>query len=596
MNILYKIITAGLLLGLHTKARGQTEYECQYWFDNNLTTLQSQKLIGDSARLELEVDRLERGIHALNLQVVDSAGVVSSPHSRLFFNNGVSGNPLMVHYWFNSEGAKHHTFSHKDGKIELDVSSLKPGLHTLYYQVEDVDKILSSAHSAMFFRTSDSDGRRYQCWFDENDSLMFCGEVTNGLFLLDASSVNEGFHRISLLVADEYTSSNPEFRYFVKVPQTMNVDYLECLLFVNDTLYMQESFAEEGGAIHMDFDVSRLNNGLHHLKAMVATPTGARSKLHEAFFYRMPKQNELEQLKLVYYINNDTTKVQTGTLSNGKYEFMLDVSELENGVHQLGCHLTDERGNISDIRNYFFVKMADNSDGICQYEYWVNDSIQKKQSSELEEPQNPFKLVSMLPLESQPIRTENFYFLIEKGTPRIYGRNTLYMRFMDTDLRITETEHPYIDMAGSQDVIPVGALQPYQEFETVQDGNIRWYSLHAQVGDSISFKSSLPCTLQLFSPLSVETYKVQSNASTEFGGCIVSESGIYYLAIHDVTGKETEMSIEFEHFDKDGNVSAIEHLESTMENETLYDLSGRRIVHPQSGVLVKKGQKILYNK
>lgn len=596
MNIMRKFIVVMLLLGLHTMARGQTGYECLYWFDNNPSVPHSLPLDGDSARLELDIDELARGIHTLHLQVVDSVGVASSPRTCLFINKGKQGVPLTVRYWFDSQQETHSTVPNGDGRIDLDASSLTKGLHMLHCLIEDEDMVLSSAQSSMFIRTNDSTDRHYHCWFDENDSLIFSGKATDGIFLLDVSSLSEGFHSVRVSVSEPNSLSCPESYHFVKVPQTMGVDYMECLLFVDDKLYLQERFPENGGAIHMDFDVSRLDNGLHYLQAMVVTPTGAASELHEGFFYRMPKQEELDNLKLVYYIDKDTVCTGNGALANGKYEFMIDVTGLENGVHQLGCHLVDERGNMSDIRTFFFMKMPDSGDGICQYEYWVNDSVQKRFATQLEEAQNPFSLVTMIPVEPQPIRTDNFYFQIEKGTPRIYGRNTLHLRFMDTDARITESSHPYIDMAGSAEVVPVGPLQPIQEFEAVAQGNIRWYSIHAEAGDSIALKSSLPCTLQLFSPLSKEVYKAQAAASLEFGGSVVAEAGIYYLAIHDVTGNKPEMSIELKHLDKDGKPTGIGSTVSEENESDLYDLDGRRVNKVHNGVYVKDGKKILYHK
>ena len=109
-------------------------------------------------------------------------------------------------------------------------------------------------------------------------------------------------------------------------------------------------------------------------------------------------------------------------------------------------------------------------------------------------------------------------------------------------------------------------------------------------------KSNLPCTLQLFSPLSKEVYNAQAAASLEFGGSLVAEAGIYYLAIHDVTGNKPEMSIELKHFDKDGKPTGIGSIVSEENESDLYDLDGRRVNKVHNGVYVKDGKKILYHK
>ncbi len=255
-------------------------------------------------------------------------------------------------------------------------------------------------------------------------------------------------------------------------------------------------------------------------------------------------------MKCVYAIDNAEAYSQAGTLSNGLFHFDLDVSSIENGLHRIAYMLVSEEGVTTPQKTAFFWKTPLGGEGIVQYDYWLNDRDDMKHSVQLSERTNPFNLITLLPIETHPIRTSNFKFVVKEGSPLIYARNEFHIQFFDTNGRMVEDTKEFVDEQVSQEVKPVGELLATQTFAKIAENDIRWYTLQAAPGDTVAFKLSQPATMQLFAPSGEEVFKTSESASVNWNGIHTWEKGTYYLAVHDVTGSQSTMKLEYMHMDK----------------------------------------------
>ena len=206
------------------------------------------------------------------------------------------------------------------------------------------------------------------------------------------------------------------------------------------------------------------------------------------------------------------------------------------------------------MQTRFFLKVPLGGNGINQYQYWLNeDDVEQARTITLPEKVNPLQLMSLLPVESRPFRSSLFHFDVSSGTPMVYAKNTIHLRFYDVSMRFTDVAKDYADYNVSQEVNVIKTLESGVSETTAwpEENEIKWYQVTAERGDSLRFKLDHAATLQLFAPSGKEVYNVSGAESVFGGGLHAAESGTFYVALHDVTAMQgDDIRIDYEHIDK----------------------------------------------
>lgn len=545
-----KYILILMILCLHIAARGQTGYQYDYWFDNDRSTLKSGSSESGAWQMQADVSGLDESIHAIHLQVRDQAGNLSSPITR-FFVKSANVEAASGRYWFDDNIGEMQHSPQVEGVFDIDVSHLTEGFHSLHYQMVESNGTPSSMASRYFYKANMPAKNSWRCWFDNEQSTQMTGTDMGSTILLDVSELVDGYHLLHILADGGAGSvSVPTTIPFIKIPQVIGVDHLTCLCMVDDHLHKQEQVSTQGGVIAWKLDVSSLPQGFHRMFVQVITPSGAATSAYQAFFLRTTSRDEFAQMKCVYAIDGNEFNTEAGVLSDGTFYFDLNVADLEDGLHTISYMLSNGLGVSTKTQTQFFTKIPLGGYGIAQYEYWVNKNYETRSIEKVAPRQDPFNLISLLPVESQPLRSSNFLFAIKNNAPVIYAKNEFHIRFYDASGRFTETVKEYVDEKVKQQVEPVGDLEATQTFDRVEENGIRWYTLDLEEGDSVAFKSSQACSMQLFTPSGQEVYNASGASSVQFDGCHSWEEGTYYLAVHDVTGSQSRMTLEYEHIDK----------------------------------------------
>lgn len=529
-------------------ARGQAAYEWRYWFDMNHAAGNTGQAYGDRFTIETNSNGLSDGLHTIHMQITDTAGRFSPPLAKLFYHT-TDHNVRKLYYWFDGEAIQAHSVSLPQLNLTVDVRGLEPGLHFIYSMVEDAAGNLSDVVCRAFYRQPIRSGLRWSYWFDENKSDITTIPLPGEMVMIDVSGLEEGLHVLHSQVM-EHAPSDITTTMFIKVPQTEGTGDMTCICTVDGKIMAEQKLPAAGGLIRWDMDVSKMDVGIHKAMFQVITPSGAASTIAERYFVREITNKEMGNMKCVYAIDNAEAYSQAGTLSNGLFHFDLDVSSIENGLHRIAYMLVSEEGVTTPQKTAFFWKTPLGGEGIVQYDYWLNDRDDMKHSVQLSERTNPFNLITLLPIETHPIRTSNFKFVVKEGSPLIYARNEFHIQFFDTNGRMVEDTKEFVDEQVSQEVKPVGELLATQTFAKIAENDVRWYTMQAAPGDTVAFKLSQPATMQLFAPSGEEVFKTSESASVNWNGIHTWEKGTYYLAVHDVTGSQSTMKLEYMHMDK----------------------------------------------
>ena len=457
-------------------------------------------------------------------------------------------------YWLDNDMAsgRMSVTSGNSWQTDVDVACLSDGFHSLHIQVRNTDTVdVWSAPVTRYFikQASRSEEMTYRYWFDNDNATMVVSNEE--LAWLDVSTLDDGLHMLHVMAEGTMATQTLSY-HFLKIPQTDGVDYLHCLCYLDGKLYHQERVASSGGIVHWEFDVSELAQGIHNIQVQTVTPSGAATGLYESMFLRTTTDTELASLKCFYTIDGAESYIEAGTYADGTFHFDLDVSALDDGLHQLAYMLVGDNGVSTKVSSAFFMKTPLGGNGITQYWYWLNDDDANKTVVKLDERTNPFQLIGLLPVESVPIRSSLFHFEVdEEQGPMVYAKNEFHIRFYDATGRLVDATKQYVDPEVKEKVEEVSPLLQTQTMSKTGENEIRWYKFVAQVGDSVAFKADKACSINVFAADGAEIYAASGSESVNFDGSVIAEEGTYYVALHDVTTTVgTDITLDFFHIGK----------------------------------------------
>gem|GEM_PF-4425258 len=504
--------------------------------------------------------------------------------------------PYEYRYWFDNDESTVQTdvSSLPTWSFDADVSQLPELMHTLHFQVFGKDGVPSTPLTRFFVKGFDRNATTGFCWFDNDETTKTAIDDISQPIELDVSQLVDGLHILHIQAnGTDGTVSTPVTRAFIKTPQVKGVDYLTCLCIVDDQLYKQEQVSANGGVLEWQLDVSQLSQGFHRMFVQVVTPSGAATSAYQSFFMRETTAAEYAQMKCVYAIDGAEFFVEAGEVAKGTFHFDLDVSALDDGLHRITYMLSNGQGVSTKAQTQFFVKTPLGGNGITAYWYWLNDQADSNATKvQLAERQDPFSLISLLPVESQPLRSSLFEFRIEDEKPVLYAKNDFHVRFYDSSGRFTDVTKQFVDESVRQEVTGLTLLKPGVRQTTAKPeaNTIKWYKVEALRGDSLAFKTDYPCSVQLFSPSGEELYAVSGPEAVSYGGAYATEDGTYYLALHDVTSQYCKnLSVDYMHIDKYAVLSYTPNEVGVAPSSFTMHLDGNGFDQLQEVVLEKDG-------
>lgn len=547
---------SGIFLKMDSNLSSTSASTLRYWFDSNTEVYTCDANAGTQV---LDVSSLLDGLHTIHYQVVDTEGAASYIASGIFLkmdSNLSSTTASTLRYWFDSD-TNVSTCDANAGVQLLDVSMLLDGLHTLHYQVVDTEGQASYIASDIFLKMQDMAGNgnvtaeKLVYWFDDETTITTI-DMASGIMTLDASDLLDGLHTVHYLVQ---CSDGSVTSAYSSIFLRMNIDILSTKAqslrywFDTDTEVTTAEIAQGVQTI----DASHLLDGLHTVHYQIVDDSGAVTAPVSGIFLKMAEGIKTTTAQSLRYWFDKDTDVRTTSVAGGSQT--IDVSDLLPGLHFLHYQLVDSEGQLASPMSGIFLKMFDKpyeegQNGITKYQYWLNDNSATIRTVTLDAAANPYTLIALLPMQKEPIRSSCFHFETKGSKPMMYAKNDFHIRFTDTAGYFKDDSRQFIDYSISREVEPVDGLQGTQTFPKVAANDVRWYTMEVAPGDTAAFKLSQPATIQVFAPSGTEVFKTSESASVKWGGIHTWENGTYYLAVHDVTGSQSTMKLEYMHMDK----------------------------------------------
>lgn len=454
----------------------------------------------------------------------------------------------MVHqyrYWFDNDDANMHygAFEGNSLNLDLDLSSLSFSLHYVNFQVKDTLGIWSSPVTRRFYKSNESEIATACYWFNDD----YAGKVSvapdKRTFSIDISALGETLNFFNYQVGDAFgVMSSPVSRMFIKIPQIVNSDGFICICFIDDKFYKEEIIASSDGVIDWSFDVSSLEHGLHKIEVQVLTKSGAASAVYNQFFFRNAMGKELECMRLLYSIDGGAPVEVPGNFAQGGYSFELNVDSVPDGLHTLSYMMVGDNELSSQVKTEFFVKTPLGGNGVTGYEYWLNGGEKDSEIVKLSQNENPFSMVSFIPVDSCPVRGTCFHFEEKRGVPMVFAKNDIYFRFFDVYNRSVVTGRQYVDYNVGDTIMDITLIESGKSYyKAISDNNdINWFKLNADRGDSIAFKTDVPALLNVFNADGDILYTTSGAVAKVFGGPVVDTTDVYYVAVSGVNTADAE--------------------------------------------------------
>ena len=512
------LIVSLLLLGLCSIARGQTGY---YWFDEDFGDRTASSV--SNGTINVDVSGLSTGFHTLRYFYRSRQGEPSSTYSKGFFvQREMKG--VKAEYWFDSNYAGRVTTSTVSGAMSVNVSTLSNGMHTLHYQQISSSGVPSSVYSHPFFVQKEAKGVKAEYWFDSNYAGRVNTTTVSGPISIDVSALPTGMHTLHYQQLDATGAPTSVYScafFAQKVAKGVKAEYW----FDSDYAGRVNTTTVSGT---MTIDASALKTGMHALHYQHLDATGAPTSVYSCAFF---VQKEVKATKAEYWFDGNYDARRPLGISSMQ---TIDLSTLSAGFHALHYQALSSEGTPTSVYTKLFWIPA-SAAPISSYHYWVNDLTDKMKSVTLATPTLPWKLTTAFDVPTAPIRTQKFHFeVLDDNTPMVYAKNTFNLVLAGTDGTSTRVEHDYVDYRTGEQVY--AKLLAHGEQRTVDiTGYLQWFRVSVTRGDSIAFRANRNCTMHLFSPTGEQLWEVSGDAAKKWNGTHATQSGSYYMVLHDVT-------------------------------------------------------------
>ena len=304
--------------------QAQTPYSCRYWFDNDYSNHSISTSTTPSWNVNVNVNALNEGFHTLYLQITEPTGELDIPQSHIFYKPAFTNSTDIYQCWIDQNHTNLQSGTVGSG-FTLNVASLSEGFHSVFVRIGEGATM--QLQSFIFYKPSNTIGSdAYQCWFDQDRSIMQSGIVGSG-FSLDVSSMSEGFHTVYVRIGED-TKEQVQSFIFYKPAIPSSTDIYQCWFDQNHS-NMQSGMVGSGFSL----DVSSLSEGFHTVYVRIGEGTAAQIKSY--IFYKPPEDcNEY-----VYWFDNNTDNPVSGTLAGSS--LLIDVNHLSIGDHDLNIRICE---------------------------------------------------------------------------------------------------------------------------------------------------------------------------------------------------------------------------------------------------------------
>ncbi len=351
----------------------------------------------------------------------------------------------------------------------IDISTLKPGLHSLSIRVKDTQGLWSSQLAKYFIvpfvstSVNSNSIEKHQYWIDGN--LQAAVASTSQPSAIIIKKLKPGIHSLTVRVQDKAGMWSSLVAKFFIVPYAENSATPNGIVQHQYWIDGNLQAAVTSDSKPQPIVISSLNPGLHTFTVRVQDNTGVWStQVTKAFIkpYADTSVNDKEIVRHQYWIDG---KIEAQVTLNQKDP--IDIIEIEGllpGLHSLTVRVQDNTGMwSSQVAKYFIVPTVETSVGdksIVQHQYWIDGKLDAIVSSETQPSQIPISTLKP-GLHSLTVRVKDNtglwssqvakYFIVKDDDVIEETTITRYMYWFDEETDDFKTG-PLASASGTMDI------------------------------------------------------------------------------------------------------------------------------------------------
>ena len=254
----------------------------------------------------------------------------------------------------------------------IDISALKPGLHTLTVRVKDSNGLWSNQVARIFFvspsgRTDATSVTACEYWIDGVKKPEY---TTLNIQTIDISDLKPGLHKILVRAKDNLGIwSNQMARiFFVSPPRRTDATSVTACEYWLDGVKKAEYKTLNTQVI----DISGLTPGLHKVLVRVKDNLGIWSnQMSRTFFVSPGAQTDATTItKREFWLDGDIVHRQTIDDTPA----VIDISVLDAGLHMMTMRVQDNKGIWSNqiARTFYVAPLPAPAATLTKYMYWID--------------------------------------------------------------------------------------------------------------------------------------------------------------------------------------------------------------------------------
>lgn len=388
-----------------------------------------------------------------------------------------------------------------------------------------------------------------QYWFDGTDERH---PFTPGSFEISTDGLQDGLHILFAYVNDGTSISSTHTGWFLKHAALNQGEELTAEFYIDGNLFRTHNLqVNANGMLDIDLDMTDVDLGVHTLGVTVSSQQGLPMGYRYAVFLKVPTEQQKSTFGAYYFLDGKYIGNVDTQASNGVYHLDIDASSLTSGIHSVTAYLASPYGMASSPQTAWFIKIPEGGEGVKQYSYWINDDVSSVRTEVLPEVANPFGLISLVDVPTQPFRSKSYSFAIENQQPVFYANNDFTVRFSDPDGRVSTASRTYTDVRVKQAADNVSDIAHGNGISTgeIAINAIKLYKFNAEIGDSIGVRLDRAAMLEVYDPDAGTLIKVSGADVTDYKTFSVKKNGCFYMAVHDVVNGNSA-NIDFAHINK----------------------------------------------
>ena len=351
----------------------QSVVRYHYWIDSTRINETTIELTAATEPREISwspnLTGIREGMHTLHYRLQDSNNEWSVPYAWQFFvirrivNTTIEATD--IEYWVDTDSDNRSTMAVTNDSIAftLDASTLREGMHTLYYRFKDNEGEYSIPYAWQFFVVR---------------------HVVNTIIKVT------------------------DIEYWV------DTDYDD-----------RSTMTVSDDSVAFTLDASNLREGMHTLYYRFRDNEGEHSYLHawDFFVARYVNNDSINVTEVEYWVDTIRSNTQTKSVTDGAVAFTIDASAMRQGLHTLFYRFRDNENGYSYLHTwqFFVVRLRQyETPSVIQCEYWFDDNVANRQTVDVTEP-NAVLSISAVGMKSG---THTFYYRFRDNEGE-YGQ--LYM-------------------------------------------------------------------------------------------------------------------------------------------------------------------------